>query len=141
MTNSSSLAVQPEITVEVYDTSVPADRMGDVVSEDIECCVTIKYRASCDGFGLGMALASQSDDGLTMHVGMVISKITSEEPRGVTRGPKTTAKYRVLFSNGGGMIVDLEEVTRMRRLFLDAPGLQPVVVAARSVDMDCCLFQ
>lgn len=133
--NADPPAVSPDITIEIYDASVDPDRMGDVVSEDGEGKFTIKYRPSGDGCDcddpLGMALATQSDDGASIHVGMGISRITGENPKGV----KAPTQYRVLFVDGKGWVEGLEEVKRMRRLFLDTPGLEPVVLVVRGVNM------
>ena len=133
--NAKPPAVLPDITIEIYDASVDTDRMGDVVSEDGEGKFTIKYRPSGDGCDfedpLGMALATQSDDGASIHVGMGISRITGENPRGV----KAPIQYRVCFEDGNGWVEDFEEIKRMRQFFLDKPGLVPIVVSVRSAVM------
>lgn len=133
--NAKPPAVSPDITIEIYDASVDTDRMGDVVSDDEEGNFTIKYRTSGGGCDfedpLGMALATQSDDGASIHVGMGISRITGENPKGAN----TPIQYRVIFVHGDGRVVGIKEMKSMRRLFLDTPELEPVVLVTRSVNM------
>ena len=126
--------ISPEITLELYDESVSQERMGDVVSEDENGAFTIKYRPSDKPDfedPLGMPLATQSDDGKDIVVGMAISRITGEN----TKGVDVPIQYRVMFSNGEGWVGDLEDVKRAHQLFLDTPGLEPIVVSVRSVVM------
>lgn len=67
--------------------------MGDVVSEDGEGNITVKYKPSGDGCDyddpIGMALAVHRNDGIEICVGMCVARITGENPRGV-KAPYST---------------------------------------------------
>lgn len=120
--------------MEIYDESVHSDKMGDVVTEDDNGNFTIKYKSFEEvdyDDPLGMALATQSDDGLSIDVGMGISRITGENPRGV----KAPVQYRVIFRDERGWVVSPEGIKRMRKLYVDTPGLERIVVVVRGVNM------
>lgn len=129
----SAAAASPKaktwLKLELYDESVSPEKMGPVVSpEDSNGEVIIRYRtcgADMDD-PLGLALATVDDSNIGMEVGMCISRIT---------GKNESALYRVCFRGGKGAAVALAELQSMRKLFLDTPGLVPIVVSVRSVVM------
>lgn len=124
--------VSPDITLEIHDSSVDPERMGSVVTEGK---ITVRYRPSGDGCDfedpLGMALAIPSDDGSRIIVGMCLSRITGKHPN----GGRAPVQYRLAFLDGEGWVGDINEVKRLRQLFLDTPGLVPIVVEVRGVVM------
>lgn len=126
---AASSKAKPCLKLELYDESVSPEQMGAVVSpEDSNGEVTIRYRtcgADMDD-PLGMALATVDDGSIGVEVGMCIGRIT---------GKHGSALYRICFRDGEGSCVALAEFQRMRQLFLDTPGLEPIVVSVRSVVM------
>lgn len=133
--NAHPPTVSPDITLEIYDPSVAAEKMGDVVSEDGDGNFTIRYRPSGDELDssdpLGMSLATRVENGKSILVGMAMARITGENPIGV----KAPVEYRVLFEHGKGSVVSPDQVKKMRKLFLETPGLEPVVAIVRGVNM------
>lgn len=118
----------PCIKLELYDESTSPEQMGNIVTEDEDGNFTIKYKPiDKPDFDspLGMALAT--DDGSGMMVGMGLSRITSDGEHPI--------QYRVSFCDGGGWVLFEEEIRRMRKVFLETPGLKPITVTVIGVNM------
>lgn len=118
--------ITPSIVVEVYAACTPAEKISPAVTVNANGDFIIKYQLrfpdSCDMKDpLSMSVAR--DYGLGIEIGMVMARIDM-----VVDGEKTE-KYRVIFSDGEGYLTTRGGVEYMRDLFLNTPGLEPIVVS------------
>ena len=115
----------PSIGVEIYDTCTPDDKISPVVSVNTTGEFTIKYKTRCPDVcdmedPLSMSVAR--DYGLGIEIGMVMARIDM-----VVEG-EAVEKYRVIFSDGEGYLTNRDRIEYMRDLFVNTPGLEPIVV-------------
>lgn len=123
--DSGCLPIAPNITVEIYDQNVPAVHMAPVVSIHVSGKHTLKYKVGGhdtvdESDPLSMAVAR--DIGIGIEVGMVMARIEEEVDGEITE------KYRVIFNDGEGYLGDKDGILRMRSLFIQTPGLEPIIV-------------
>lgn len=112
--------------MEIYDQNVPAVHMAPVVSINVSGKHTLKYKVGGHGTvderdPLSMAVAR--DFGIGIEVGMVMARIEEEVDDG-----EIIEKYRVIFNDGEGYLGDKDGILRMRSLFIQTPGLEPIIV-------------
>ena len=115
----------PSIGVEIYDVCTPAERISPAVTVNAKGDFTIKYKTRCPDVcdtedPLSMSVAR--DSGLGIEIGMVMARIDM-----VVEG-EAVEKYRVIFSDGEGYLTTRDDIEYMRDLFLNTPGLEPIVV-------------